>query len=174
MKKEVKTNNKGFSLVELIVVVAIMAVLMVVLAPAMLRYVEKTRAGKDDSAAGEVREALTLALGDNDIYETITDNSINVFYVTIDENGDVALEDLAADKGGDEVLKEIKSTVGTNKAGNVGIDLSSKERKKSGSKCYIQAKYDDARQAYVVKYMDAQGKQTDKIAWDGIKETATP
>ena len=42
MKKEMKkkNNNKGFSLVELIVVIAIMAVLMVVLAPAMLRYVE--------------------------------------------------------------------------------------------------------------------------------------
>ena len=36
-------NNKGFSLVELIVVVAIMAVLVGVLAPAYLRYVEKTR-----------------------------------------------------------------------------------------------------------------------------------
>ena len=36
-------NNKGFSLVELIVVVAIMAVLVGVLAPAYLRYVEKAR-----------------------------------------------------------------------------------------------------------------------------------
>ena len=36
-------NNKGFSLIELIVVVAIMAVLVGVLAPAYLRYVEKAR-----------------------------------------------------------------------------------------------------------------------------------
>ena len=36
-------NNKGFSLVELIVVVAIMAVLVGVLAPAYLRYIEKAR-----------------------------------------------------------------------------------------------------------------------------------
>ena len=41
MKKQ--KNNKGFSLIELIVVVAIMAVLVGVLAPAYLRYVEKAR-----------------------------------------------------------------------------------------------------------------------------------
>ena len=38
-----KRNNSGFSLIELIVVVAIMAVLVGVLAPAYLRYVEKSR-----------------------------------------------------------------------------------------------------------------------------------
>lgn len=38
-----KQRNRGFSLIELIVVVAIMAVLVGVLAPAYLRYVEKAR-----------------------------------------------------------------------------------------------------------------------------------
>ena len=38
-----KNNQKGFSLIELIVVVAIMAVLVGVMAPAYLRYVEKAR-----------------------------------------------------------------------------------------------------------------------------------
>ena len=45
-----RKNNKGFSLVELIVVVAIMAVLVGVLAPAYLSYVVKTRVQKDVSA----------------------------------------------------------------------------------------------------------------------------
>ncbi|MCM1143504.1 MAG: prepilin-type N-terminal cleavage/methylation domain-containing protein, partial [Lachnoclostridium sp.] len=39
MKKEM--NNKGFSLVELIIVIAIMVILVAVLAPQYLRYVEK-------------------------------------------------------------------------------------------------------------------------------------
>ena len=42
-----KLNNKGFSLVELIIVIAIMAVLIGVLAPQYLKYVEKSRKSAD-------------------------------------------------------------------------------------------------------------------------------
>ncbi len=45
--KEKKLNNKGFSLVELIIVIAIMAVLIGVLAPQYLKYVEKSRQSAD-------------------------------------------------------------------------------------------------------------------------------
>ncbi len=45
--KEKKLNNKGFSLVELIIVIAIMAVLIGVLAPQYLKYVEKSRKSAD-------------------------------------------------------------------------------------------------------------------------------
>lgn len=72
--KNVKRNenaNKGFSLVELIVVVAIMAVLMGVLAPQYLRYVEKTRLQKDNSAVGEIVNAIKLAAADEKINEQI-------------------------------------------------------------------------------------------------------
>lgn len=44
---EKKLNNKGFSLVELIIVIAIMAVLVGVLAPQYLRYVERSRVSSD-------------------------------------------------------------------------------------------------------------------------------
>lgn len=62
-----RKNNKGFSLVELIVVVAIMAVLVGVLAPAYLKYVEKSRIQKDVSAVGEVVSAIEIAMADEDI-----------------------------------------------------------------------------------------------------------
>ncbi len=45
--KKGKMNNKGFSLVELIIVIAIMAVLVVVLAPQYLKYVERSRNATD-------------------------------------------------------------------------------------------------------------------------------
>lgn len=66
-----KNENKGFSLVELIVVIAIMAVMTSVLAPALLQYVERSRAQKDDSAMGEVTNAIMLALSDQEIYDEV-------------------------------------------------------------------------------------------------------
>lgn len=66
-----RKNNKGFSLVELIVVVAIMAVLVGVLAPAYLRYVEKSRAQKDASAVAEVVEAIQVAAAEEECYNAI-------------------------------------------------------------------------------------------------------
>lgn len=68
MKKQERkeTANKGFSLVELIVVVAIMAVLLVVLTPQYLRYVERTRLQKDNTAIGEIVQTIKIALADEE------------------------------------------------------------------------------------------------------------
>ena len=55
-------NNKGFSLVELIVVIAIMAVLMGVLAPTLIGNIEKSRETKDLQAIDSVYQAVNHAL----------------------------------------------------------------------------------------------------------------
>ena len=55
-----KLNNKGFSLVELIIVIAIMAVLIGVLAPQYLKYVEKSRISSDKDNVSAVVSALTV------------------------------------------------------------------------------------------------------------------
>ena len=53
-----KTNNKGFSLVELIIVIAIMAVLIGVLAPQFIKYVERSRNSTDRQNAAEFISAV--------------------------------------------------------------------------------------------------------------------
>lgn len=65
-------KNKGFSLVELIVVVAIMAVLVGILAPAYLSYVEKTRRGADEDAAEEIRHAVEVATAEINVYDELS------------------------------------------------------------------------------------------------------
>ena len=57
MGKEME-KNKGFSLVELIIVIAIMAVLIAVLAPVFVKYVEQSRRSRDIQTAAQIREAF--------------------------------------------------------------------------------------------------------------------
>lgn len=121
MKKELKNtkkkNNKGFSLVELIVVIAIMAVLMAVLAPAMLRYVEKSRVQKDESAVSEVINAVNNALAEETINEKAAENqTVTVATGAIGGTADATLTD------------EVKKTIDTNK-----LKLTSKQY---GTKTY--------------------------------------
>ncbi len=59
-----KTNKKGFTLIELIVVVAIMAILVALLAPNVLKYIEKTKVGKDQNSLDSVRLAIEAELMD--------------------------------------------------------------------------------------------------------------
>lgn len=62
MKKEM--NNKGFSLVELIIVIAIMAVLMGVLAPQYLKYVKKSKVSTDITNAENIATAVNAEIAD--------------------------------------------------------------------------------------------------------------
>ena len=57
-------NNKGFSLVELIIVIAIMAVLIGVLAPQYLKYVEKSRKSADLDTIDSMVSAVEIYSAD--------------------------------------------------------------------------------------------------------------
>ncbi len=61
-----KLNNKGFSLVELIIVIAIMAVLIGVLAPQFIKYVESSRESTDLQNITEVKTAVEAFVADSE------------------------------------------------------------------------------------------------------------
>lgn len=67
-----KTNNKGFSLVELIIVIAIMAILAGAIAPALIKYIDKSRKSNDVSSAKTIKTAIETALGTESVYEVLT------------------------------------------------------------------------------------------------------
>ena len=68
-------NDKGFSLVELIIVIAIMAVLVGILAPIFIRYVEQSRRSRDIQTADQIREAFLADIAEG---STVGSGSIQV------------------------------------------------------------------------------------------------
>ena len=65
-------NNKGFSLVELIIVIAIMAVLVGVLAPTYLQYVEKSKKSNDVSTVDSIINAVEIGAIDPEVMTDTT------------------------------------------------------------------------------------------------------
>ena len=86
-KKQKNLTNKGFSMVELIMVIAIMAVLVGVLAPQYIKYVEKSRVSADAQQVEEFTGAMTVLASDVDV----TLDSTKTYTVTSDTTGKITI-----------------------------------------------------------------------------------
>lgn len=101
-KNQKTLTNKGFSLVELIIVVAIMAVLIGVLAPQYLRYVEKSRLQKDNTSMSEFANVLKMSAAEEAIVTALSTAQTFSF----DTNGKLVTTGVDTD-----LLNEIKLTI---------------------------------------------------------------
>ena len=55
-------KSKGFTLIELVVVIAIIGILAAILVPAMLGYVRRSKISTANSAARSIYNALNVAM----------------------------------------------------------------------------------------------------------------
>lgn len=106
MKKKNK-NRKGFSLVELIVCLVIMAILAAALVPTLIGYIKQTRQSNSKNEAAQVVQAA----------QTITSSAFaspDKTYVNQSSGGDVVFADFNTfPSGGESVVKSLAEVDGT-------------------------------------------------------------
>ncbi len=123
---EKSNSNRGFTLVELIIVVAIIAVLAAVLAPQYIRYVERSRQSNDLQVATNVMRAATAAIADpqngvpmnTDIYvvwETDSDQENLKGQLSLD-SGNVSMPS----PGDEEFERNLIDAIGATVGGTMG------------------------------------------------------
>lgn len=90
-----KNNNKGFSLVELIVVVLIMGIIAVALAPQVMKWVDKARTNSDANTKKDLKAsfntAIADALGDG---KTVTAGTVVISSANFSQNGTTSFGEL--------------------------------------------------------------------------------
>ena len=130
MRKE-RMNNKGFSLVELIIVIAIMAILAAALAPQLMKYIEKSRVSTDSTSCSSIESCVNAALADDKAYKEVAGlaSTLSItgsaeeatsdfeFYIGEFKNKPVIDTKNAADKGNvGTFIKELQGSLSNIKA----------------------------------------------------------
>lgn len=158
-KTQKRLGNKGFSLVELIVVIAIMAVLVGVLAPTLIKNVEKSRESTDVQNLDSLRGSVVTMLSNEKNYEALVPTATGVktatYVVTFTKGSGCSIDGTNAPTAFTGTVKkaiedELYETVGdfaakskTAKADGVKIQFSVSDMGK------VSAEFNGAKPKYV-------------------------
>jgi type IV pilus assembly protein PilA len=106
-------NNTGFSFVELIIAIAILAIMAGVLAPQLIKYIDSSRKSTDVQNAQAIATAVNIALADEDAYNAAKPADGAVKRYKVDE-----LTGTPPEGGGslvqDDFQKKVVEILGTN------------------------------------------------------------
>lgn len=107
-----KNNNKGFSLVELIITIAIMAILVGVMAPQLIKFIEKARVSADQRLLDAIYDAVVYAYVDPDV--SADPDSWGIYARLSDPNNPLLLEELYTNSlfRTSKFYEEVVSTLG--------------------------------------------------------------
>ena len=117
-------KNKGFSLVELIIVIAIMAILIGVMAPQLIKYIEKSKVSSDTQLCGTVQTAIVTAMSDPEVNDATDYDTVVTTNWT---NKTCTIGDLSGTPGSAAL-----ETIGESVAANVNSSLKSYQAKSNG------------------------------------------
>ena len=128
-----KKTNAGFSLIELIVVVAIMAIAVGLIAPQLLKYIEKTNVSSDMQLADTVRSAVTYAIVD---VEVLADQASHPYLDLMNSSTGMDLDNNSGFLSSDCTLKDSLET----SLGFPPSDIISQLRSAHGSNTHCNVK----------------------------------
>lgn len=114
-----KKNNKGFTLVELVIAIAILAILVGLLAPQYTKYVEKSRKSADASNMDEIIKAIEVHYVEQGVNSTGADTTVTVT-MNSDKKTPVSVKAGTADLDLTEYLKNIGNIT---MKGNWGVNV---------------------------------------------------
>ena len=107
-----KKDNSGFSLIELIIAVAILVVLSGLLAPQLIKYVERSREAKDVQMLDSVYVAVNTALTNEAAYDDFVDESVTDGDYAGVESGVTLGTIMSTANENNAFVKELKSILG--------------------------------------------------------------
>lgn len=156
MENKKKQNNKGFSLVELIIVIAIMGILVGVVGTQVVPYMERGREAKDQQVLSSVATAVTSAVA-------MSGKSVSEFkgktLATLDSSiqeqvATLLLPESKTTKTGEEAQKHLATAFSSKKA-----------TEKDEYKTIYISYFPNEGKLYV--YLTKDGKDTDGITTAG-------
>ena len=149
-----KNNNKGFTLVELIVVLVILAILAAILVPTLLGYIDRARSEKDYSTAQSVRVATQAYI--DELYGKGNDNVKNTDVLTAD---------------GKKAIFKLVGTASGNKIDGQTIDITALSINENQITSITVTITPDGGTAKTYKYNSAKNEWTNEFKYLNFKHT---